>query len=385
MEAPIAVLHILGMAGAHRGGSAAATINIAGATRAAGDRSTILTTVAEGDPGPVHVRPDVEIVTCRRQPPRHVSVSWPLVHWLWSNVARFDLVEIHEVFAFPTVAGWLISRYRGVPFVIHPHGSLEPYDMVKHARLKGLLRPALKRMLRDAAAVWMTAEREAQNLDHLDGPYRTVVSPLPVPAPTCVGSRADFRRRYGLGERDRVVLFLGRVDPKKGLPRLIEAFEATRDRLESARLVVAGGGDGPFVEQVRRRVDASRHAASIRLVGFLSGQEKADALTGADLFCLHSDRENFGITPIEALQHGTPLLLSDEVYVADDPAVARAAVVVPVAAELATAMSRLLSDDVEIERLASGAGLAATTFLPHHVAARDARIRRSVLAASRSR
>lgn len=392
MQAPngrpvIAVLHILGMMGAHRGGSATATINIADATRSAGDRTTILTTVADGEPDPVHMRPDVEIVTCRRQPPRHFSVSWPLALWLWRNVRRFDLVEIHEVFAFPTVAGWLISKYRKVPFIIHPHGSLEPCDMRKHARAKCLLRPALKRMLHDAAAVWMTADREAQSLAHLDGPYRTVVSPLPVPAPTCIGSRDDFRRRYGLDEHDRVVLFLGRLDPKKGLPRLVEAFEATRDRLESARLVVAGGGDGPFVEQVRCRVGSSRHAASIQLVGFLSGQEKADALAGADLFCLHSDRENFGITPIEALHHGTPVLLSDEVYVADDPAVARAAVVVPhhTGAGLATAMARLLSDEVEIELLASSAVPAAASFLPHHAAARDAQIRRSVLAATRSR
>lgn len=381
-EKPISVLHVLGMMGSHRGGSASALVNLARATSEAGDRATVLTTVEDGEePANRRLPADVDVITCPRQWPRHYSVSWPLAVWTFRHVRQFDLVEAHEVFAFSTLAVWLAARARGIPFVVRPHGSLEPYDMRKHARVKALLRPGLRRMLRDAAAVWLTAEREAANLAHLGTDLRTVVSPLPVPLSGHRGDPDEFRRRHGLGSKDRVVLFLGRLDRKKGIPRLVEAFESVRDDLVDAQLVIAGTGETAFVECVRRRVAGSRHARSIHMVGFLDGKDRADAQAGADLFCLHSDNENFGIAPVEALQHGTPVVLSDEVYIAEDLRCAGAAVVVGSkdVAGLAQALTRLLDDGAERERLVANAAAAAALYAPGPVARRDAGIRRAIL------
>lgn len=382
MGEPLHVLHLLGMIGSHRGGSATATMNIAEATRDGGDHATILTTAVDGeDLSAVRAIDGVEVVACRRQWPRHVSVSWPLVAWLWRNARRFDLIEMHEVFAFPTLACWAVARLRRVPYVLHPHGSLEPFDMRKHARVKDLLRPGLRRLLRGSAAVWLTAEQEAENLTHLGDGFRTVVSPLPVPAPSHPGDRAAFRARYGIDEADPVVLFLGRVDYKKGIHRLLSAFETVADTLPRALLVIAGSGDEAFVEEVRHRVAASRHPDAIRMVGFLSGREKADALAGADLFALHSDSENFGIAPVESLRGGTPVLLSDQVHIAADLAASGAAVVVPVgdAAALAAELHDLLSTPDRLARLTASAADAAAPYLPDRVARQDAAVRRELV------
>ncbi|NWJ74205.1 glycosyltransferase [Pseudonocardia sp. ICBG1122] len=378
----ISVLHVMGVLTGDRGGATTATLAIAEATSLAGDRATILTTVAPGDDlDAVRSLTGVDLVTAPRHAPRHVSMSLPLVGWLWRHVREHDLVEVHEVFAFPTVATRLVCRLRGVPMVVHPHGSLEPYDMRKHARVKALLRPALRRLLTGSAAVWLTAQREADNLAHLGGGITTVVTPLPVRPDRLCGDRAAFRARYGLDGSDRVVLFLGRLDPKKGIDRLVEAFERVRDDDERVRLVVAGGGDPGFVATVEHRLASSRHAASVRTTGFVAGQDRADAFAGADLFCLHSDRENFGIAPVEAAGAGLPALLSDEVYVGDDLAAAGAAVVVAATdvAALAGAMARLLADDAELARLATAARAAGAGFAPERVAELDAGVRRGLL------
>lgn len=384
-DKPIAVLHAIGMMGSHRGGSSSAFVNLARATTYAGDRATVLTTFGDGDePATDRFPPGVEVVTCRRQWPPHFSVSWSLAAWSVRNVRRFDLVEVHEVFAFPTLVLWLAARARGVPFVIHPHGSLEPYDMQRHARAKAILSPGLRRMVRDADAVWLATDREADNLSHLRTDFRAVVSALPVPQSPHPGDGGRFRRRHGLGPQDRVVLFLGRLDPKKGIPRLVDAFESVRDELVDARLVLAGSGIPTFTDVVRRRVGHSRHADSIHMVGFLEGRDKADALAGADLFCLHSDNENFGIAPIEALRHGIPVVLSDEVYIAEDLRMAGAAAVVPSddVDGLVRTLRRLLEDDLERGRLAARSAAASAAYDPATVAQRDAGIRRAILSGS---
>lgn len=382
----LSVLHVLGVLSSSRGGSTTATLAIAEATALAGDRATVLTTVGPDDDLD-HARavPGVTLVTARRHAPRHLSASLPMALWLWRHLREFDLVEVHEVFAYPTVACRVLCRLRGVPMVLHPHGSLEPYDMRKHARVKDLLRPALRRLLAGCAAVWLTARREADNLAHLGSAFTTVVTPLPVRSEGVAGDRAGFRERHGLAAGDRVVLFLGRLDPKKGLPRLLEAFEQVRDADDRVRLVLAGGGEPAFVRELTERVRAGRHAGSTRMIGFVSGRDKADAFAGADLFCLHSDRENFGIAPVEAARAGLPALLSDEVYVAEDLAAAGAAEVVGAddVPALAAALARLTGDDARLARLAAAARPAAEAFLPERVAALDARVRRDLLAGTR--
>lgn len=139
--------------------------------------------------------------------------------------------RVHEVFSFPALACWWAARRSGVPLVIRPHGSLEPYDMAhNHPWLKRLLRPALRRLLEDCAAVWLTAQRESANLAGLGAAPCTVVTALPVDAPSSPGDGAGFRASLGLTAQARIVLFLGRLDRKKGLIRLVEAVDRVRPR-----------------------------------------------------------------------------------------------------------------------------------------------------------
>lgn len=381
---PLRVLHVLGRIGAEQGGSAAAAVAVARTTRAAGDRATLLTTVGSPEelPGPEELG-DVDLVACPRSWPGCWALSWSLVGWLRRHAHRYDLLEVHEVFSFPALACWWAARRSGVPLVIRPHGSLEPYDMAhNHPWLKRLLRPALRRLLEDCAAVWLTAQRESANLAGLGAAPCTVVTALPVDAPSSPGDGAGFRASLGLTAQARIVLFLGRLDRKKGLIRLVEAVDRVRAEDPRAVLVVAGSGDPAFATELRSRVAGLDHPSAVHLVGYLGGQRKRDALAAADLFVLHSDNENFGIAPVEAVQAGLPVLVSDEVYVGDDLAAAGVAVVVPAgdSAALSCEIAALLADPARRATLAAAAGPAASRYLPDRVARRDARVRRAVLA-----
>jgi len=236
-------------------------------------------------------------------------------------------------------------------------------------------------LIRDATAIWLTANLEAERLTELGRDSRKVVTPLPVSKPKYSGRREIFRHLHGIEYDAKILLFLGRLDPKKGLLRLIEAFEGVRDKHNSVYLFIVGGGDDMYAQKLRNRAAKSRHVDSIKLVKFLSGQDKADAFASADLFCLHSDNENFGLAIIEALHHGTPAILSDEVYISRQLEALGAAVVVSAndGALLSSTLGRLVSEPSELAALRSRAFRATMQFLPNTVAERDAAVRRSLI------
>ncbi|MCA1708593.1 MAG: glycosyltransferase, partial [Actinobacteria bacterium] len=235
---PLRVLHVKGNVDAKLGGSVTAITGIAQTTVVAGDRATILATVdhATDDLDLVLSVDGVNVVLLPRQRPAHYCVSLPLLSWLLRRVREFDLVEVHEVFAFPTMAAWLACRWRRIPLIVHPHNSLDPYDLRKHTRLKQFLRPVLRRLLRDTTALWLTAQLEADRVVDYNTGTRRVVTPLSVRRPDVEGDSRAFRRRHGIEEDLPIVLFLGRFDPKKGLERLTAAFERVHLAMPDVRL-----------------------------------------------------------------------------------------------------------------------------------------------------
>lgn len=381
-DTPLRVLHVKGSLDRSMGGSVTALVGVAVATEKAGDRPEILATrQPDDDLGMLTaLSPDVSVHLPRRSWPYVYYFSWGLLPWLWRNITRYDLVEVHEVYAFPTFATWLACRLRGVPFVLHPHSSLDPYDMRKHARLKRLLAPVVRRMLRGTAAVWLTTEEESRRLDDHGVTVRRVVSVLPVEPDEAAGSRDRFRQQHGIGADDFAFLFMGRLDRKKRVPQTVAAFDRVAD--EHLWLVIAGSGDAATEDEVRQAVARARHRDRILLLGYVSGADRADAMAGSDAFVLVSDNENFGIAPIEAAHAGLPLLLSEDVYIA--PVLVDAGVAAVIETEDDAALDRWLTDLASRgdawTRLRDAARSADLPFGWDSVAATDAGVRRQVLA-----
>lgn len=374
------MLHLKTSLDRQMGGSVTALVSVAAATAIAGDRPCVLALRRPGDDLSLVEQLDerVERVLVRQRRAMPYGLSLPILWWLWRNVREFDLVEAHEVFAFPTFASALLCRLRSVPWVLHPHNSLDPYDLAKHDRLKRVLRPGVRFMLRSASGVWLTTKTESDRLDDHGVSINRVVSPLPVEAPRFVGDRERFRTGLGLGDDDFALLFLGRIDRKKGLTRTIAAVERLPRHVH---LVVAGSGDDErLTSELDTRVYASPARNRIHRVGYLVDQEVADAFAGADLFVLHSDNENFGLAPVEAAMSGLPSVLSSDVMVAQDLADAGIAVVVPTRDEdeLVETLEELATRQDRYSELLGGATTATLPFGAEAVAATDAALRRRV-------
>ena len=115
------------------------------------------------------------------------------------------------------------------------------------------------------------------------------------------------------------LLFLGRIHPIKQLELLFDAFIATTNEATLAHwnFVIGGEGEAGYVASLRRRIGRTVGGNRIHFCGWLTGRAKAKALSGAALFALTSLHENFGRSAAEAMLAGVPVVVSEEVFLAD--------------------------------------------------------------------
>jgi glycosyltransferase involved in cell wall biosynthesis len=274
------------------------------------------------------------------------SIAPGLVPWLWRNVRRFDVVHIHALFSFSSIAAAIVARTRGVPYVIRPLGTLTTYGISQR-------RPWLKRLslaliegpiLRASGAAHFTSKAEWDEAARLGIPLRGVVIPLGVEKQE-PGNREALLRDFPSLQGQRL-LFLSRLDPKKNVEGLLRAFAELRRWRPQAKLVIAGDGPTAYVAMLKDLARALGIAQQVVWLGHVEGPRMAAAFAVADIFVLPSFSENFGIAAVEALLAGLPCVLGQGVAIAEDVEKAGAGVVTaPEPKAIARAVERLLGDD----------------------------------------
>ncbi len=272
------------------------------------------------------------------------KVSVPLLRWLPREVRRFDVVHVHALFSFASVAAAWTVRCACVPYVIRPLGVLNRYGMTrrraltKRASFRGIEGP----LLRDAAAVHFTSGPEQAEAEMLGAPMRSVVIPLGIEHEAPGDREAFLAAHPALRNRIRV-LFLSRLDPKKNVEGLLRALNLLPAEFGDLALVVCGDGAVDYSAELRRLADTLGIADRVVWTGRLEGEAKSAALAAADLFLLPSFSENFGIAAVEALAAGLPCVLGRGVAIAEEIQAAGAGVCVDAAPEAIAEGIRALS------------------------------------------
>jgi glycosyltransferase involved in cell wall biosynthesis len=270
--------------------------------------------------------------------------SRPLASWLSSNIQNFDLAHIHAVFNHSSVAAAQASRKAGVPYIIRPLGTLDPWSMTQKPLRKRLFwQLSGKAMLNSASAVHYTSEVEKLSTEGLLGLNHGKVIALGIDA----NSNGDRERMFP----EPYVLVLSRLHPKKGLDLFIDVFLSLvrKGELGNWRLVIAGDGPDDYVS--RLKAAASAQPDRIVFTGWLDEEKKHAVLRGASLLALPSHQENFGLCVMEALAHSVPVLVSPNVNLATEIVAANAGWVAALNEDaLATKLTEALSDDDELTR-----------------------------------
>ncbi|MFN7918887.1 MAG: glycosyltransferase [Bryobacteraceae bacterium] len=307
---------------------------------------------------------------------RPYTASLPLGRWLRRMAGQFSVVHLHALFSYSTTAAAHAASAAGVPYIVRPLGILNRWGML-HRRpfLKQLsFRLLERRILERAAVIQYTSAQEQVEAEQLGFRARGVVIPNPVE--TCSreakAQAGTFRERYPQLEGKVVLLFLSRIDQKKGLDLLIPAFAQLRRTVPDAELVIAGSGSSEMDTWLTRIVEQHRVAGHVLRAGFLEGERKWEALSDSDVFVLPSYSENFGVAAVEAMSAGLPLVISDQVGIHPDVSRAHAGLVTPCNAEsLASALAAVCTNaGMRREMSQRAAALARETYSARAVAAK---------------
>ncbi|WP_206951350.1 glycosyltransferase [Trinickia acidisoli] len=243
--------------------------------------------------------------------------------WLREHAPRFDAVIVHGLWQYHGFATRQALRGLHVPYYVFPHGMLDPWFKsaypLKHVK-KWLYWPwGEYRVLRDARAVLFTTEEERLLARQSFWLYRTRERVVSFGAAAPPGDAARLRdcffAAYPTLAGRRLLLFLGRLHPKKGCDLLLRAFARVATTEPLLHLVFAGTGDGDTVAQLHTLARELGIAERVTWTGLLQGDCKWGAFGASDAFVLPSHQENFGVAVVEALASGTPVLISDKINI----------------------------------------------------------------------
>ncbi|MEP6919458.1 MAG: glycosyltransferase, partial [Acidobacteriota bacterium] len=245
---------------------------------------------------------------------RYAERSWPRRFFgarvrepLADALSRADLCHIHGIWNVPEWWASYLARAARVPYVISPRGMLQPQAARIGRRRKEVALALLERRnLSGAALLHATSDQEAEAIRALGFGRPIAVVPNGVDLSCVEAVGRGYRARLGIPADAFVVLFLGRMHRIKRIDLLADAFVELRATHPRAHLVLAGPDEHQLLPDLRRRLSA--HADHLHTIGAIHGGDKWALLRDADAMVQCSDSESFGLSVVESLAAGVPVV-----------------------------------------------------------------------------
>jgi glycosyltransferase involved in cell wall biosynthesis len=294
------IYHVMGSAAAEASGPSHSVPALVAAQRACKEESWLWSVEADG--AAIAERPYHCTFRRDRSLFNPAQSSRGLARALDSKARPGVVFHSHGLWLMPNVAPAFAASSRGAVFGLSPRGMLAPEALAYSPTKKRLFWAlAQRRALTRAAFLHATAESEYLEIRsrRLDNPVAVIPNGIEIP---------KVQRRRGPA-RERTVLTLGRLHPKKNLEALLVAWSRVEARFPDWRLRIVGPDEGGY-RTTLLSLSAKLQLQRVSIEEPLYGAEKLAAYASADLFVLCSLNENFGMTVAEALAAGTPVLVT---------------------------------------------------------------------------
>ena len=280
--------------------------------------------------------------------------SASLTRWLFQHIREYDLVLTNAIFSIPNLPAYWACRCHNIPYVMVPRGMLEPWALSYKAWKKRIFytlweKPALE----CANALQMLATTEAEQIKPLNLKTPTIIVPNGI-------HREDFEELPNaelfyqqfshIGDtedtlRDRIlILFLGRIDPKKGLDILAEAFGKIHSQFPETHLIISGPDNIGFLPTAKQYFAAAGCLDAVTFTGMLTGKIKYAALAAASIYVAPSYSEGFSMSVLEGMAAGLPCIITTGCNFPESAEAEAAQVVEINAAAIATALTHCLEN-----------------------------------------
>jgi len=276
--------------------------------------------------------------------------SWSLLFWFITHRNRFQYIHIHGLWYFGSILPFFIPNK--AKKIITIHGFLDPYAFQRSGWKKRLLWNLMqKRFVRSADLIHVISREEEQIVRALfpDLTHKIVFIPNGIQDPKQISQgepSVDFLEKLNniQAKASFVFLFLSRINRKKGLDILFEAFtQITKSHGERVHLIIAGPQDdysAPLAEQL-----SSYPHQNIHVFDVVTGADKAYLMEQVSSFILPSYSEGFSIAALEAMAYAKPCIFSTRIGFSDELQQARAAEICePRVDGIIQSMNKILAD-----------------------------------------
>ncbi len=244
---------------------------------------------------------------------RAMTFNSGLLNFCKKRLRDFDLVHIYGLY---DLLGPVIAHYchkHKIPYVVEPLGMVRPIE--RSFRMKRTWHLLFGKPLLRYAAFLIATSRQEESEMIADGFAREQIAlrynGVNLQEFSTLPAAGAFRAEWALPSGEPIVLFLGRIIPRKGADMLIEAFAEAC--LKSGRLVIAGPeGESGYLTKLRELAREKRVEGRTTFTGPLYAEQKKSALVDGDIFVLPSRYENFANGVAEAIACGMPVIISDQ-------------------------------------------------------------------------
>ncbi len=247
-----------------------------------------------------------------------VFISPGAAIYVRNHVREYDVVHLQDLISLQAVATSRYCRRCSVPYVLSAHGSLVwlGYSKAPSQLYGRLFGPNIIDNARFVLALTRSERLQYANLGVAAERIRLVPNGIETAQYARLPEKGRFKRKLGIREDRRVVLFLGRIHKIKGIDILVESFSRMSSIMDDAILVIAGPDDG-YLTYAKSLVNAFGVEDRVLFPGPLYDEDKTEAFMDADVFVLPSEYEAFGITVLEAWACGTPVIVTERSAISD--------------------------------------------------------------------
>jgi len=240
-------------------------------------------------------------------------ISPSLLGWLIRHRLNYDIIHTNTIFCpLISITKW-ICRLSSIPYITTPHGMLEPWAL-SHKAWKKKYYYALfeKPALQQASAIQVLSRTESENMKDLALKTPRVVIPNGIHPPKFakLANPDIFFHQFPTTRNKTLILFLGRLDPKKGLDLLAPAFAKVHRQFPQTHLVIAGPDNIGFLPTAKRYFTQAGCLDAVTFTGMLTGALKYAALAAATLYVAPSYSEGFSMSVLEGMASGLPCVIT---------------------------------------------------------------------------
>lgn len=231
-------------------------------------------------------------------------------NYLTAELEKLDIIQIQDVYTI--ISFWLLKANRKFkkPIFVSPFGGLSPLAQGRFRFIRNYLNKILIRLLQKADVIFAQTIEEKNTLQKF-GLLNTEIlqNGINIQQFQNLPSKMIFRKKFGYSKNDIIILYLGRINRIKGLDYLLKAFSEIKNR-KNLKLVLIGPDDN-YLNVLIKLIKHLNLNNDVRIIKGLYGDEKIEAFSGSDIFCLPSNYDCCPNSMLEALASGLPVITTN--------------------------------------------------------------------------